>query len=116
MFTFHCLNDAFYERNFLVFRYLAGVFNRELEFKCILNILLVINTMEIRYNNFTSNLRFDPQYMKGIVHVHITDLSPGITIGNMDTTGLRWLSSFFNTPADKKDNCDEHHPLILTPK
>lgn len=47
-----------------------------------------------------------------IPHVHITDLSPGITIGNMDTTGLRWLSSFFNTPADEKDKCDEHHPLI----
>jgi len=53
---------------------------------------------------FVIDLSFDPQYMKDILHVHFTDLSPGITIGNRDTTGLRWLSSFFNTPAEKKDN------------
>ena len=46
-------------------------------------------------------------YQLKALHVHITDLSPGMTIGNMDTTGLRWLSSFFNTPADEKDNCDQ---------
>ena len=70
---------------------------------------------------FVINLRFlsichQLSSMKSILHVHITDLSPGMTMGNIDTTGLRWLSSFFNTPAEEKDNCDEHQPLILKSK
>lgn len=71
--------------------------------------ILFINTMEIRCDYFTT---IRNTWTVFIPRVHITDLSPGITIGNMDTTGLRWLSSFFNTPADEKDKCDEHHALI----
>ena len=76
-------------------------FSKELRVKCIFNILLVIHTY------FTRNY-YQLKVRSIILDVHITDLSPGMTIGNMDTTGLRWLSSFFNTPADEKDNCDEH--------
>lgn len=70
------------------------------------NILLVLNS------HFTRNY-YQFKVRSVILHVHITDLSPGMTIGNMDTTGLRWLSSFFKTPADEKDNCDEHSSLSL---
>ena len=61
----------------------------------------IAKLMQSWITHFNTKLLYQNQQRNTVFcHVTNTDLSPGMTTGRIDTTGLRWLSSFLNTPAE----------------